>query len=168
MIAATPSYMLDTVAFNRFLDSELNPASFRGRRLLATGVQLGELGATTNAERRARLLAVFEAVDPLMEAAASFTFGIEGAGWGQAYWNDGTGNFDRMLRRLRELDSAKKTRVKDPRKNQICDVLIAETAVKTGAILVTDDRNLLAVVTEFGGEAVEFDRFVRGEPDPGA
>jgi hypothetical protein len=81
-----------------------------------------------------------------------FAFDIEGAGFDQAYWNDGSGNFEKMLARLRQLDHKNKSMP-----NQVRDILIAETAIKNGATLVSGNSNLRQVVTEFGGNAIEPD-----------
>src|SRR6266480_1188606 len=45
--------------------------------------------------------------------------------------------------------------------NQERDILIAETAVKNGATLVSDDRNLRKVVSEFGGRGIDALQFER-------
>jgi hypothetical protein len=90
--------------------------------------------------------------------ASSFAFDVEGAGWGEACFNDGSGNFEKMLGRLRELDRTKKSPL-----GQVRDILIAETAIKSGATFVTNDKNLRQVTSEFGGRAInhlEFEREV--------
>ena len=56
-----------------------------------------------------------------------------------------------MLARLQQLDP-KKEKFK---LNQVRDILIAETAIKKGAILVSGDSNLRQVVSEFGGHAID-------------
>lgn len=142
--------MLDTNVFSRVLDGVLPVTRKAGRRFLVLGVQADECKATRDPARRAGLLRAMEEVAPKLCAAASFCFGIEGAGFGQAHWNDGTSRFDVMLSRLKVLDP------KPPKKdaNQIRDIVIAETALKLGATLVSDDVALRAVMTEFGGVAV--------------
>ena len=55
-----------------------------------------------------------------------------------------------MLSRLKVID-------RKPRRqhlNQIRDIVIAETAIKLNAILVSDDEKLRQVVSEFGGTAL--------------
>jgi predicted nucleic acid-binding protein len=143
-------YMLDTNIFNAVLDQKLSPR-FPGH-VLVTGVQLGEINATRTPERKAALLSTFEEVNPTSLKASSFAFDIEGAGFDQAYWNDGTERFERMLERLRQLD--KKQNKRDDLRNQTCDILIAETALKNEAVLVSDDSNLRQVIAEFGGRAI--------------
>ncbi len=153
--------MLDTNLFNSVLDGKISVASFAGRRLLATRIQLSELRATSCPQRRAELLTVFEEVNPEVLPASSFAFDVEGAGFGQALWNDGTGNFQKMLDRLRELDREQGKRNRDPL-NQPRDILIAETAIKNGATLVSGDANLRLVVLEFGGRAIDHPSFECG------
>jgi len=148
-------FMLDTNIFNAILDDKISVASISRHQLLTTGVQPGEIRATNCASRRAALLAVFEEVEAASIPASSFAFDVEGAGWGQAYWNDGTGNFQKMLSRLNALG-----RKKDEL-NPIRDILIAETAIKNGATLVSNDRHLRQVVVEFGGNAIDLETFLK-------
>jgi predicted nucleic acid-binding protein len=150
MNVADPPYMLDTTEFNRVLKEKISTASFAGYRLLVTGIQVDELRATKDSKRRTDLLAVFEEINPATELASSAAWGIEGAGWGQAYWNDGSGKFEKMLQRLQKLDP----KSKEPH-NQLRDILIAETSIKKNAILVSRDENLRKVVSEFGGQAID-------------
>jgi predicted nucleic acid-binding protein len=154
MTTAPQSYMLDTNVFNAVLDGKVLPASSVCRRLLVTGVQADELRATGKPERRAGLLAIYEEIHPTSLPASSFAFGIEGAGFDQAYWNDGSRNFEKMLARLRQLDLKNKNAL-----NQLRDILIAETAIKNGATLVSRDSNLRQVVSEFGGNTMDPDDY---------
>ncbi len=147
-------YMLDTTLFNGVLKGEISVVSFAHLPLLATGVQAAELQATKSTEKRANLAAVFRTISPMVLPAATFVFGIEGAGWGEAYWNDGSGNHQKMLARLRELDRKNKRPL-----NQLRDILIAETAIKNCATLVSGDRNLRQVVSEFRGRAIDHSQF---------
>jgi predicted nucleic acid-binding protein len=149
MTAVDETYMLDTTEFNRLLDGDIPATSFAGRRLLVTGIQEDELRATKDSVRRERLLAEYTRVGPTVAFASSFAFDVEGAGFDQAYWNDGSGASEKMLQRLQELDP----RSKDPG-NQLRDILIAETAIKNGAILVSHDDKLRKVVCEFGGRSI--------------
>ena len=145
--------MLDTNVFNRVLDENISLSSFEAHRLLVTGIQWDELSKTKDDVRRTALLATFEAISPEVGLASSFAFGIEGAGFDQAYWNDGSGKFGKMRKRLQELDPKTKKPL-----NQERDILIAETAIKNWATLVSDDRNLRQVVSEFGGSAIELEK----------
>jgi predicted nucleic acid-binding protein len=101
-------YMLDTNVFSDVLDGKISPEVFAGDRLFVIGVQIDEIQATKKIERRESLLAVFAVfkdIAPTSLRASSFAFDIEGAGFNQAHWNDGSGNFDKMLSRLQTLES---------------------------------------------------------------
>jgi predicted nucleic acid-binding protein len=152
------AYMLDTNVFNAACDGDLPIEAFSGRKMIATGVQIAELRATKNANRRTHLLDKFAEIDPASMPAESMVWGVEGAGWEQAKWNDGSGTFPKMLARLKELDAAAGKRPKDER-NQLRDIVIAETALKLCATLVSGDENLRQTLTEFGGTAISRDDF---------
>lgn len=147
------TYMLDTNVFNDVLDRKISSGSFTGRRMLVIGVQAAELRATPETLRREKLLAVFEEINPDTVPASSFAFDVEGAGLDQAHWNDRSGNFQKMLDRLQQLDG--RTRPL----NQLRDILIAETAIKNRATLVSRDPELRQVVEEFGGSAIDLSLF---------
>src|SRR3954471_967074 len=103
-ITATQVCMLDTMVFNDLVDGRLPMEALAGYRLLVIGVQKDELSRCRKERKRNELLAKYEEVDPTKVLASSFTFDIEGAGLDQAEWNDGTGAFDKMLAKLKELD----------------------------------------------------------------
>jgi predicted nucleic acid-binding protein len=141
MADAESAYMLDTNVFNAACDGEIPVEAFGHRKMLAIGVQLAELRATKNSDRRTQLLEKFTEIDPKVMPAESFAFDVEGAGWDQAKWNDGSGKFQKMLARLKDLDAASGKKPKDDR-NQVRDILIAETALKLDATLISGDVNL--------------------------
>jgi len=161
-LTAAEAYMLDTNVFDRVLEGRISLSSFGGRRLLVIGIQRDELSKAKD-PRRTELLATFAAINPTVVPAASMHWNIEGAGLDQACWNDGSGTFDKMLDRLRALDAKKKKKPRDPL-NQPRDILIAETAIKDGATLVSDDCNLRQVVSEFGGCAVDSTQLIASGP----
>jgi predicted nucleic acid-binding protein len=150
-VTRNQTYMLDTNVFNDLLDQKISPSLFAGHDVISTGIQLDELKATQRDERRASLIKVFNGLAPVQTPASSFALDIEGAGFGQAYWNDQTGRFEDMLASLQAKDG------KDKGKNQLRDILIAETAIKNGATLVTRDSNLRKVVAEFGGHVASLE-----------
>ena len=53
----------------------------------------------------------------------------------------------------RDLDKRKK------KNNNVEDALIAETAIKNGLTLVTDDEKLRVVAMQYGGECMYFEHF---------
>lgn len=157
--AALSKYMLDTQVFDRALDGKITIPSNGTVHLLATGVQMDELRACPIIERQEKLLALFDQIVPSVTPAASFAFGIAGAGFDEAHWNDGSGNYEKMLGRLRELDTGKGKGPGRDGLGQDRDILIAETAIKNQATLVTDDGNLRQVVMEFGARAIDVKTF---------
>lgn len=90
-MGAADAYMLDTNVFNRVRERKISLAPTPLRRLVVIGVQAAELKATKDLKARAALLAAFEEVNPELTFASSFSWDIEGAGFGQACWNDGSG-----------------------------------------------------------------------------
>jgi hypothetical protein len=153
--------MLDTNIFNRVCDGAISLGLLAERRPIATGVQPAELRATADAERREALLAIFHVIAPDLVPASSFCFDIPGAGWDEAEWNDGTDRFQKMLARLvcLDLESGRHKSQSGDRllKNQISDIVIAETAIKAGVSLISADGNLRKVVKEFGGSSLSLD-----------
>ena len=69
--------------------------------------------------------------------------------------------YDRLFARIKELDVAKSKKNRDPM-NQSRDARIAETAIKAGLKLVTNDRNLKEATTEAGGIVINFEEFCAG------
>jgi len=153
---AADTLMLDTDVFNHVIDGRVDPALFRGRRLIVVGVQADEFTRCSDPGRTARLKEWFEQLAPVTVLASAFMFDVEGAGLDQAYWSQDPDRVQAMYDRLAELDRdmclKKRRKQKDPL-NQWRDVAIADTAITRGAVLVTGDRALRQVVTEFGGRA---------------
>jgi predicted nucleic acid-binding protein len=150
-------FMLDTNFFNRVCDSVFPLDCFRRRRLIATGIQESELRNTPDEARRTALLDAFEIVRPDWVPAAQFVFDMAGAGWDQGSWGLNDKTHQAMLARLRELDRGRK----DRSMSQIGDVVIAETAMQRGAVLVSDDANLRTMASEFGVEVMSIEEFGR-------
>src|SRR5262249_51511081 len=70
--------------------------------------------------------------------------------WGGAKWPSTDTTIEQMHARLLELDGREK---RFP--NQFRDILIAETAIKNGLTLISDDGNLRRVTNEYGGKAMK-------------
>lgn len=158
-----PSYMFDTMVFNRILDAQFDIGALRGKaNFYATHIQYDELKNTTDPKRRDDLLLVFNDVTERKAPTESFVLNVsrlneaklgsgniistESAVWGvskfgQAKWGEENG-----------LYSAIKTAldVCEKKPNNIQDALIAETAIKNQLLLVTDDECLWKVFKKFG------------------
>ncbi len=140
-----PSYMLDTNVFNDLLKQlvRLEDVLPSGARFVVTHVQRDELDATPDAQLRECLLARIEQVAPEKKLTTSAVWGA--SRWDEARWPAVPGRFEAMLA---ALDARRK------KANNANDILIAETALHFGHILMTADNNLLTVFQEFGGSAV--------------
>lgn|ERR1700734_1511154 len=148
-------YMLDTSVFNALCDGSLSMDCLVERRLITTGIQEAELASTTDEARRDALRIAFEQAQTEWVPAAQFVFDMAGAGWGQGSWGLNDHTHRAMLARLKELEGERRG------SNQIADVLIAETAMKRGAILVSGDQNLCRMASEFGVQVMSLADFAR-------
>ena len=143
-------YMLDTNAFNRALDSGLEPSVLSRRGpLFVTHIQLNELQATKNTDRLRQLLAVFTDVEQETVPTAAAVWGV--SEWGGSEYGSAGGSYDAMLKSLNGRNGNKKSNAQD--------VLIAVTALKRGYTLVTDDYDLASVLREFDGVVETFGEF---------
>jgi predicted nucleic acid-binding protein len=164
MSKASLKCMFDTNVFNRLLDGAASLATF-GQHVIpfATAVQRKELQNTPDASRRAQLMEVFhEAVASSVETE-SLVMDTSGLGeaklsenrivhtssgawgavnWGEFYWS---GNESLYPKLRAELDRI------EVKSNNVQDALIADTAIRGGYVLITDDRNLATVTKENGG-----------------
>jgi predicted nucleic acid-binding protein len=146
-------FMLDTNAFNRTLDSGIDPnlLSRRGA-LYVTHIQLNELQNTKKPpERLDQLLRVFDSVEQESIPTSAAVWDV--SEWGGAEYGSAGGNYDKMLARLNQLNGGKRGNTRD--------ILIAVTALKHGHTLVTDDDDLKTVFLEFGGNAESFLEFTQ-------
>jgi hypothetical protein len=142
-------YMFDTTEFNALADGVLPFGAIEGLQIFITHVQRDELSATGGDQRRTDLLLAFETIAAQSLPTESFVWDV--SRWDHAKWPAEDSQFTKMLSRLQELDAPKRKDVK----NQLRDILIAETAVRNGMTLVTGDENLKTVTLEFGGLAID-------------
>lgn len=156
--------MLDTNVFNHVLDGKVEITALASKNLVATHVQRDELANTKDEARRNALLKIFNELTPEQAVTSSAVAGISVAGgaaasgngvvptesavWGISRWEQAKwGLQDDIFAGMRaELDAFNKRKG-----NNAHDILIAETAIRNGWILVTSDTDLFAVVTKYGG-----------------
>lgn len=154
-------YMLDTVAFNRILDSatDLTTLPFR-EGIFATHAQRDEISKTPDPFRRKRLLRVFEGVTPAQIPTASAVWDL--SRWDQACWGTDDTTFQAMVAELTRLDKEAGRSIKNPNvvEGVRRDILIAETAIQRGYTLVTDDPRLTEVTRRFGGKVCSIEEFL--------
>src|SRR5262249_51198900 len=108
-------------------------------------------------ERATALLNVFKQIGPDSVSTPSTILGVSALGRSRLSGEDGV--FEKMLARLEELDKASKKKPKNEFVNRRRDILIAQTAVRDGLTLVSNDGNLRQVTKEFGGSAIDLAEF---------
>ena len=143
-------YLVDTNIFNCILDGSIDSNQLVNKSCYATHIQLDEIRATTDTERRSRLENVFKQVIKEQIPTESVVIGV--SRFNQAKLSDGT-KYNQLLQRLNELNKRKS--------NNVQDALIAETAITNNLILVTLDRVLSQVTTELGGSTCSLNKLLK-------
>jgi hypothetical protein len=160
--------MFDTNVFNRILDGVISLQTLTGRvEAYATHVQRDEINNTTNPARRAALARVFGEVVAASLPTESFVLDVSRLDearlggervvptesaiygvsmYGQAKYSAEESLYSALKERLDSINGAKP--------NNVHDALIAETSIKRGHVLVTDDADLTAVTKEYGGQCL--------------
>jgi predicted nucleic acid-binding protein len=158
--------MFDTRAFNILLDRSVPIESLSGRvSACATHIQRDEINNTKDSERRAALLKIFTDVVIASVPTDSLVLGISRIGearlggervvptvsgawdvsrWDQANWSANDELYSTLKADLDKLNKGKR--------NNVQDALIAETSIKGGYVLVTDDTDLIEVTKRYGGK----------------
>ena len=137
-------YILDTNVFNWAADGRIQLPDLPSElHYFATHVQLDELSATKDETGRTALLHQFFAVGPMPLPTGSFVYDV--SRWDLAKWGDGI-----LFPRIKALLDARN----HAKSSNIQDALIAETAIKNSLTLVSEDADLLKVVSQLGGSAV--------------
>ncbi len=143
-------YMVDTMIINRILDYDVDLQKFKkkDKRFFATHVQRDEIINTPNATRRNELLSIFQKIVDSVPT--------ESALWGRSNWGESKWAADDLVEKI-----LKALNIKDRRRSNPQDALIADTAMKNKHILVTEDGPLYEVVKEiFNGSAQKLDDFL--------
>ena len=141
--------MLDTNVFNALVDNKISRVALSNHRLVATHVQIDELQATSDEDRRTRLKDLcFQIVEEFLLTSSAVW---DVSRWDQAKWGDCI-RYQRMFDRLVELDRKSGERIKPP--NQERDVLIAETALCHDFMFASQDSNLITMILEEGGRVL--------------
>lgn len=135
-------YMFDINIFNRLLDGSVDLNIFVDKICYATHIQIDEIRATENAERRSKLEKIFSRV--VIEELPTQSFILDVSRLDKAY----LGNGEKHAQLLESLNRRNKAK-----SNNVQDALIAETALIRGLTVVTEDHDLHEVITELGGAA---------------
>lgn len=142
-------FMVDTNVFNHLVKGVIRQCDLPSGRYLATHIQRDELAATPDESLRSTLIAKFDSIVDTELVTESFALGVSRLDL--AKLGRPGSHFNAILTRLVKMD--RKRGKKRQWCNQASDVLISETSIKLGAILLTCDENLVLVTTEFGGAA---------------
>lgn len=142
-------YMVDTMIINRILDNGLDLKYFKSpdKQIFTTHIQRDEIINTKNKTRKNELLSIFQKVENPIPT--------ESALWGRSNWDESKWAADDLVEKI-----LKALNIKDRRRSNPQDALIADTAIKNNCILITDDGPLYDVVTEvFKGSAQKWEDF---------
>ena len=118
----------------------------------ATHIQRDELDNTKSDERRTALDKVFVGLSSELEVPTeTAVFGV--SRWGSSKWSSEPNLCTRIKSDLDELNGKKR--------NNVQDALIAETSIKCGLILVTDDQDMTVVTKKYGGKCLSFEGMLK-------
>ena len=166
--------MFDTRAFNLILDKSFPLENLKDHvTAYATHIQRDEISNTKNPERRLALLQIFKNVVSQSVPTESLVLGVsrlgearlggerivptESAVWDVSRWDEAKWpSSDNLYTPIKtSLDARNKGK-----RNNVQDALIAETSIKGGYILVTDDTDLVEVTKEYGGKCMSLDELL--------
>ena len=135
-------YVVDTCVFNKLVTGELRPTDLPSDgRFVATHVQIDELNATADGERRARLFLMLSVLAPVLVPTESFLLDF-------SRMDHATLGSGRVFQSVRTaLDS-----LNHGKANNLHDALIAEVAILNDFTLLTSDRDLYRVATQHGAK----------------
>jgi predicted nucleic acid-binding protein len=144
--------MFDTNIFGKILKMD-SPYDLlvRGHEYFVTHVQRDELEVTPSENIRNQLLTVFQTIpqNAILTETAVFDF----SRFDMAKFGDGL-VYSHVLEELNKIKPRQ-------HENNIKDALVAETTMKNGILLVTDDKALLEIVLKIGGLALDFSDYER-------
>lgn len=169
-------YMFDTNIFNRILDKGINMSYLPNARYYITHLQYDEIEKTKDETRKRNLLGILQTVsskrypadfaalniskydknlfntqdEGAVKPTTSAIYGVSRYGLAEY----GKGRLYETI--LKELNKGKPKE----KENNIKDALIAETSIKNGYFLVTDDRVLHETVRTLGCKALNWKEFL--------
>jgi len=145
-------FMFDTNIFGHMLDNKILVENFpENLNFFITHIQLYELKKTRDQNRRNMLLTIFNKIDQENIPTESTVLGVSKLGYSKLSRKNNI--YEKIKSYLDE---------KLLKQNNKQDALIAETAIKNGLILVTDDSDLLEVTQKYNGEVITLKDFLSG------
>jgi len=169
-------YMFDTNIFNRILDEGINMSYLPKAQYYITHLQYDEVEKTGDETRRRDLLGILQTVsnkkyptksgvfdvsrfdeaffsereESAIKPTTSAVYGI--SKYGLAKYGSGS-LYETILDKLNEVKPKEK-------ENNIKDALIAETSIKNGFFLVTNDDALHKIVRNLGCKVLNWEEFL--------
>jgi rRNA-processing protein FCF1 len=142
--------MFDTNIFGKILRMNLpSTLLIEKHQYFITHIQKDELETLGNERIRNQLMSAFHLVPQTLLSTESVIAGISRAGMAKV------GDSLVYTHIFEELNKRKP----EQRENNSKDALIAETALKNGFVLVTNDKALKEVVLKIGGFAIDFSAY---------
>lgn len=141
------SYMLDTNVLNWLVDEHIKQEDLPAGDYFVTHIQIEELMASAEQERRTRLTLVLVELRPTRVNTESMVMDV--SRWDNANWGDGV-VFDKLRGILDQLNKGKA--------NNVQDALIGEVCILKGYTLLTADKHLAQAVNQHGGMVQLFTR----------
>ena len=166
------NFMFDTNIFDRVLDGKIDVSKIKNSKtIFVTHIQLDELNAVPDLNRKGKLLKIFQQVVNSKVPTESMVWDV--SKWGEGKWSSETQltPTEAFLLGVSRLDKAKLGKADiyslikaeldklKAKPNNIKDALLAETSVKNDYVLVSDDKNLRKVIKKIGGNVLTFKEF---------
>jgi hypothetical protein len=143
--------MLDGNIIDLLVDGRIALPLHSKAKIVGTLVQRSELERIPDDLRRQQLLNCFDTI--IDEVVVTETFV-----WGASAWGNAKHGSGKIFEEFRIKLKAKDKKPKSQMLNQARDTLIAETSIANGHTLLTTDRTLAEVTSEFGGKAIWYDK----------
>lgn len=144
----TEKYIFDTNIFDNIINEKLKISdiakykNYKKAEIYITHIQIDEINKCNDEDKRARLSIFMVKIRPILIPTSSCAFDV--SRFDESKFGDGI-----------IFNKIKKGNI-----NHVEDVLIGETAIKEGIILVTNDRRLKNIVMELGGNALSLNEFI--------
>lgn len=144
----TEKYIFDTNIFDDIVNEKLKISdiakykNFKKVKIYVTHIQIDEINKCSDVDKRARLNIFMVKIRPILIPTSSCAFDI--SRFDESKFGDGI-----------IFNKIKRGNIKN-----VEDALIGETAIKEGITLVTNDKRLMNIVMELGGNAISLNEFI--------
>lgn len=137
-------FVLDTNIFNRLVEGILAITDLPSDGVFcASEVQINEIGKTKDPVKRTQLEDTFQKIGPQISERKTTPWDY--GGWGTGQWSLEGKYFNKILSKLQSIHKKKKF------ESDVSDALIGEISITENCILISTDKDLIAVVQELDG-----------------